>query len=75
MRTGSPTRCNVTTPGSSLLRRSSKIRWGIWGLVKLAARVPGGMYILFGVRVLPPVGVYQPPLAVDFDPPGDGGEE
>ena len=28
MRTGSPTRCNGTTPGSSLLRRSSKIGGG-----------------------------------------------
>ena len=47
---------------------------GVNALVKLASRIPGGMYILFGVHVLPPVGVYQPPLTVDFDPSGDGGE-
>ena len=48
---------------------------GVNALVKLAARIPGGMYILFGVHVLPPVGVYQPPLAADFDLSGYGGEE
>ena len=48
---------------------------GVNAMVKLASRIPGGMYILFGVHVLPPVGVYQPPLAVDFDPPRDGEEE
>ena len=48
---------------------------GVNALVKLAARVPGGMYILFGVHVLPPVGVYQPPLAVDFARSGNDEEE
>ena len=48
---------------------------GVNALVKLAARVPGGMYILFGVHVLPPVGVYQPPLSVDPAPPGNEEEE
>ena len=47
---------------------------GVNALVKLASRIPGGIYILFGVHVLPPVGVYQPPLVVDFDSAGDGGE-
>ena len=48
---------------------------GVNALVKLAARIPGGMYILFGVHVLPPVGVYQPPLAIDFDPSGNDEEK
>ena len=48
---------------------------GVNALVKLASRIPGGMYILFGVHLLPPVGAYQPPLAVDFARSGDGGEE
>ena len=48
---------------------------GVNALVKLAARVPGGMYILFGVHVLPPVGVYQPPLAVDLAASGQDREE
>ena len=48
---------------------------GVNALVKLSSRIPGGMYILFGVHVLPPVGVYQPPLAVDFALYGDHGEE
>ena len=48
---------------------------GICALVKLASRIPGGMYILFGVHVIPPVGVYQPPLAVGFALAQDGDEE
>ena len=48
---------------------------GVNALVKLASRIPGGMYILFGVHVLPPVRAYQPPLAADFALSGDGGEE
>ena len=48
---------------------------GVNALVKLAARIPGGMYILFGVHVLPPVRALQPPLAVDFDPSWDDREE
>ena len=47
---------------------------GVNALVKLSSRIPGGMYILFGVHVLPPVGSYQPPLAVDFAPSEDCGE-
>ena len=44
---------------------------GVNALVKLAARIPGGMYILFGVHVIPTVGAYQPPLAVGFALSGD----
>ena len=44
---------------------------GMNALVKLAARIPGGMYILFGVHVLPPAGAYQPPLAVDLATSGE----
>ena len=47
---------------------------GVNALVKLAARIPGGISILFGVHVLPPVGAYQPLLAVDFALSGDRGE-
>ena len=39
---------------------------GLCALVLLAARIPGGLYTLLGVHVIPPVGVYQPPLAVGF---------
>ena len=50
-------------------REGIKPSWdGVNALVKLAARSPGGMYALFGVCVLPPVGDYQPPLSVDFAP-------
>ncbi len=48
---------------------------GVNALVKLSSRIPGGMNILFGVHVLPPVGAYQPPLAVDFALYGDHGEQ
>ena len=44
---------------------------GVNALVKLSARIPGGIYILFGVHIIPPVGVYQPPLAVGFALSGD----
>ena len=37
---------------------------GLFALITLAARVPGGAYMLLGVHVLPPVGTLQPPLAV-----------
>ena len=40
----------------------------------LAARIPGGVYTLFGVHVIPPVGAYQPPLAVGFALSGDDRE-
>ena len=39
---------------------------GLCALIMLAARVPGGVYILLGVHVLPPTGTLQPPLAVSF---------
>ena len=48
---------------------------GLSALIKLAARIPGGFYTLFGVHVLPPVGAYQPPLSVEFALSGDDGEE
>ena len=38
---------------------------GVNALVKLAARIPGGMYILFGVHVIPPVAAYQFALSGD----------
>ena len=47
---------------------------GLSALIKLAARIPGGFYTLFGVHVLPPAGAYQPPLAVEFALSGDDGE-
>ena len=37
---------------------------GLFALITLAARVPGGVYILLGTHVLPPAGTLQPPLAV-----------
>ena len=39
---------------------------GVNALVKLASRIPGGLYILFGVEVIPSARAYQPPLAVEF---------
>ena len=48
---------------------------GMNALLKLAARIPGGVYILFGVHVIPPVGVYQPPLAVGFALPRNEDED
>ena len=36
-------------------------------LVKLAARIPHGGYILFGVHMLPPGEAGRPPLVVDAD--------
>ena len=46
---------------------------GLCALVLLAARIPGGLYTLLGVHVIPPVGVYQPPLAVGFGLTGTEG--
>jgi len=37
---------------------------GLFALIMLAARVPGGVYMLVGVHVLPPAGTLQPPLAL-----------
>ena len=37
---------------------------GLFALITLAARVPGGVYILLGTHILPPAGTIQPPLAV-----------
>ena len=39
---------------------------GVNALVKLSSRIPGGLYILFGVEVIPSARAYQPPLAVEF---------
>ena len=39
---------------------------GLFALLLLAARVPGGVHTLLGVHVLPPAGTLQPPLAVGF---------
>ena len=39
---------------------------GLFALLSLAARVPGGVHTLLGVHVLPPAGTLQPPLAVGF---------
>ena len=48
---------------------------GVNALVKLAARIPGGMYILFGVHVVPAAGTCQPPLAVNPATSGQDREE
>ena len=48
--------------------------YGLKALIMLAARIPGGVYTLFGVHVIPPVGAYQPPLAVGFALSGDDRE-
>ena len=40
---------------------------GLCALIKLASRIPGGLYILLDIHdVLPPVGTLQPPLTVGF---------
>ena len=39
---------------------------GLFALLLLAARVPGGVHMLLGVHVIPPAGTIQPPLAVGF---------
>ncbi len=47
---------------------------GLCALILLAARIPGGLHTLMEVHVLPPSGVYQPPLASGFGM-SDEGEE
>lgn len=39
---------------------------GLCALILLSARVPGGLLTLMGIHVLPPSGVYQPPLVASF---------
>ena len=46
---------------------------GLFALVKLAVRISGGLYTLLGVHVIPPIGAYQPPLAVGFGLDGKEG--
>ena len=42
---------------------------GLCALIKLAAHIPGGLYILLDIyEVPPPVGTLQPPLAAGFGP-------
>ena len=49
---------------------------GMCALVKLASRIPGGLYILFDVHAIPPVGwVLQPPLAAGSQRSASGGED
>ena len=48
---------------------------GFCALVKLASCIPGGLYMLLGVHVLPPPGwVLQPPLATGAGRSTKGGE-
>ena len=48
---------------------------GMCALVKLGSSIPGGLYILFGVHAIPPVGwVLKPPLAVGSGRSTNGGE-
>ncbi len=48
---------------------------GLFALLLLAARVPGGVHMLLGTHVAPPVGgAYQPPLAAGFARSGNGRE-
>ena len=47
---------------------------GLCALILMAARIPGGVYMLIGVHVIPPSGTYQPTLNVGFGLSGDGGE-
>ena len=47
---------------------------GLNALILLAARIPGGFYILFGVHVVPPEWVGQLHLGVDVAPVENGEE-
>ena len=55
-------------------RNGTKPGWeGTCALVKLASSIPGGLYVVFGVHALPPVGwVLQPPLSARSGPSANG---
>ena len=44
---------------------------GLCALVLLAARIPGGLQTLMGIRVAPPPETYQPALAARFGREGE----
>ena len=44
---------------------------GLCALILLAARIPGGVYMLLRVRVVPPIDPYQPSLAPERAPSRD----
>ena len=47
---------------------------GLCALIKLAARIPGGVSTLLGVHVAPPDEAFQPHAAPGYDPSGDSRE-
>ena len=47
---------------------------GLYALILLASRIPGGVHTLLGVDVLPPAAECQSPLAAGSAPSGNGRE-
>ena len=47
---------------------------GLYALILVASRIPGGVHTLLGVDVLPPSAECQPPLAGGSAPVGNGRE-